>query len=223
VAHLITLARICLVFLGITLLYAPVAWGAAAACLAILAVFVLDGIDGFVARKLGTDSPAGAAIDIMGDRVVENSLWIVFAHLHLVPIWAPLISLARGLMTDAVRAIAFTKGKTPFGRSTLHTSRLGKALVASETSRFLYAAAKMTTFTSLSLLVAGRRVVGTPAPWLHALELITPVLVIFTIGFCLLRGLPVLWDGWSLLRRAPTVDEDGCPQGQEAIPREEIP
>ena len=41
--------------------------------------FALDGVDGYVARKFHEESKFGALLDIMGDRIVENTYWILFA------------------------------------------------------------------------------------------------------------------------------------------------
>ena len=38
-------------------------------------------LDGWVARKRGSASTFGAVFDILGDRIVENALWVIFADL----------------------------------------------------------------------------------------------------------------------------------------------
>ena len=41
--------------------------------------FALDGLDGYLARKFKVSSKLGATLDIMGDRIVEYSYWVLFA------------------------------------------------------------------------------------------------------------------------------------------------
>ena len=62
-----------------------------------LAVILLDALDGWVARKLNEASKVGSIIDILGDRIVENAYWIVFAVYGWVNICIPLIVMTRSI------------------------------------------------------------------------------------------------------------------------------
>ncbi len=199
-ANLVTFSRILLLFIGIGCLYAKTATGAALAVVLIVVTIALDGLDGYIARTTHRATPTGAMFDILADRIVECSLWIVFAHLGVVSVWVPLIVVVRGLVTDAVRSAAFARGKTPFGETTLQTSRLGRAVVASRFSRGLYAVSKAVTFASLAVLLALPLWLGDRPPWLGLAGRLTTGLVYFTVGLCLVRGLPVVWEGWGLVR-----------------------
>ena len=76
---------------------------------------VMDALDGWAARKLHEDSPAGALVDIAGDRIVELTLWIVAADIDLVPIWVPLVFIIRGVIVDTIRSSnAVAAGVAPF-------------------------------------------------------------------------------------------------------------
>jgi CDP-diacylglycerol--glycerol-3-phosphate 3-phosphatidyltransferase len=206
-ANLITLLRIGLLFVGIGFIYSFHVIGQLIAFLLVLVVILLDWLDGVVARRQGQADEVGAVMDILGDRIVEMSLWIVFADIGLLPVWIPLVVLIRGLITDAIRSIALTHGQTAFGERTMMHSLPGRWLVSSRSSRALYAAAKFITFGYLILLLAFQQALE--AQWtLGPLEEFGLIfyqigmgLAYFTVAFCLVRGIPVVLDGWSYLYR----------------------
>lgn len=206
-ANLITLTRLALVFVAIGLIYRFSVASELAALAIVVSVIALDWVDGAVARRTGSVTEAGAVLDILADRIIENSLWIAFADIGLVPVWIPLAVLGRGLTTDAVRALALRRGMTPFGATTMMRSRLGRALVSSRASRAAYAVVKLITFCALILLLAASAAIDAGmafAAAAGAIDWLYPTalgLAYFTTGFTLVRGAPVLIDGWYLLRR----------------------
>ena len=111
-ANFITIFRVFLMFIGVYLILefqdssTAYIW---ALVLTILA-FALDGVDGYVARKFHEESKLGALLDIMSDRIVENTFWIVFAVMSWLPVWFPLVALTRGFVTDTIRSAAMEKG-----------------------------------------------------------------------------------------------------------------
>ena len=100
-ANLITIIRMIIAFIAICLLFfqTPACY-ITAFVLTIIAIW-FDGLDGFVARLLKESSKLGAVLDILGDRVVENIYWIVFAVLGWIPVWVPLIVVTRGILPFA--------------------------------------------------------------------------------------------------------------------------
>ena len=58
---------------------------------------VMDWLDGYLARRLGCESKVGGVLDIVGDRIAENVWWVVFAWLHVIPLWVPIVVLSRGI------------------------------------------------------------------------------------------------------------------------------
>jgi CDP-diacylglycerol--glycerol-3-phosphate 3-phosphatidyltransferase len=206
-ANRITLLRIVLLFVAIGFIYTYTVLGELIAFGVVLVVFVLDGLDGVIARREGRADETGAVMDIFGDRVVENALWIVFAHIGLIPVWVPITVMVRGMATDAVRSIARTRGETAFG--TMLRSPIGRWLVASRASRAVYATSKVVTFGFLLLYVAliQAQVRGMDLgemerglPWAYRVGM---GLVYFTVAFCLIRGLPVLIEGRRHVRSEP--------------------
>ncbi len=198
-ANFITLARIILLFIGIGFIYTRNLYGEIIAFFIILAVIIMDWLDGYVARRHNNVTPFGAVFDIMADRIVENCLWIVFAHLHIIPVWVPLVVIVRGFVTDTLRSVALTKGRTPFGEKTMIKSYIGKLLVSSRASRALYGAVKVITFCYLIFYLAFIEVIkkyplSTYLSWHDSIYHIGIILVYITVFFCIIRAIPVVLD-----------------------------
>lgn len=208
-ANLITIGRVLLLFGTIAMIYSRNYWLIILAGCLIALIFAGDGLDGWVARRRNSSSKLGAVLDIAGDRVVENVLWVVFAELQLVGVWAPLVVLTRSFMVDVMRSVALAEaGKTPFGASTMMRSRFTWALTASRFSRVAYGWSKALGFVFLTWLFAwnlptadGRVLdLGFDYPAFRALGWL---LVFSSVALCVIRGLPVVWDAMYYLR-----DED---------------
>ena len=203
-ANLITLIRLFLVFVTVALFnlnfYANVAMFALT-----IIIIVMDWADGYVARKRNEASDFGALFDIAGDRIVENVLWIYFAVIQMVPFWVPMLVLTRGFVTDLLRSIAFTtKGKTPFGQKTMMESGWTKALVSSRVSRGVYAISKVVAFCYLAAILTLRSAIAQfslpiNGDIINILVIIGSVIVYITVGMCIIRGIPVIWDGRKYL------------------------
>jgi CDP-diacylglycerol--glycerol-3-phosphate 3-phosphatidyltransferase len=189
-ANLITLARLPLLVALLAILIYSSTWHWQLWGLGLLGVlFLMDWLDGIVARQRRQATNLGAVLDIALDRTVENVLWIAFMYLDLVVFWVPVIFLVRSFLVDGIRGVALSRGKAGF--SMMHT-RWGRFLVASRFMRGFYGLAKVVTFACL---------------WLtHALALQDPrylvswqplyqSLVWLTVGLCIVRGFPVLLDG----------------------------
>ena len=161
-ANFVTLSRIILALIALGLLYIKTTNAYVAAFIITAVVIWFDGLDGFLARLLKEDSRIGALLDILGDRIVECSYWVVFACLGWVWVIVPLIVIVRGFITDGIRSLAFEKGYTAFGKTTMMESPLGRFLVASNFSRGSYAVAK--AFAFVLMIVA--YVPDIPQGWL---------------------------------------------------------
>ena len=129
-ANFVTLSRIILAFIALGLLYINTPTTYIVAFILTGVVIWFDGLDGYLARKLNEASKIGALLDILGDRIVECSYWVIFACLGWVWAIVPLIVLSRGFITDGIRSLAFEKGYTAFGSSTMMESKIGKFIVS---------------------------------------------------------------------------------------------
>jgi len=189
-ANLITLARLPLLVVVLGILLYTVSWGWQLLGLGLLGLlYLMDWIDGLVARARRETSDLGAVLDIALDRTVENVLWIAFLTLGLVSFWVPVIFLVRSFVVDGIRGVAFARGKAGF--TMMHTP-WGRFLVASRFMRAFYGLAKGVTFGVLWLTHA--LTLQDPG-YLAALEPWYQSLVWLTVALCVVRGLPVLLDG----------------------------
>ena len=210
-ANIITLSRIGLVFVAV-LLFGTGFYGQFAAFLLTILIIYMDALDGYVARKLNTASDLGALLDITGDRIVENVYWIYFTAIGMISLWIPIIVIARGFLTDSLRSIAFAEGKTAFGERTMMRSQFSRFLVSSRFSRGVYGVSKAIIFCYLGGLIALRGAMSQfsftlSSDLLFSLHLVGQVIAYVVLVMCLIRGIPVLWDGrvYLLEKRYPKV------------------
>ena len=192
-ANLITLSRFPLLLVYVLVLY----YGSATALffcvpLAIL-IFLMDSADGYVARSRGEVSLLGSVLDIATDRTLEIVLWVVYSDLGLIPVLIPLIAIVRGTMVDAVRSIGIGKGVAAFAQV---QNPISGFLVSSRIMRNLYGIVKALAFVALTMVLALDRQNSQLASGFHGLALI---LSWVSISITILRGLPVLVEGYSLL------------------------
>lgn len=205
-ANFITLIRVIIAFISVGLFGHGLAANIVALFLLVLAI-ALDAVDGWVARRSGSTSDIGAAFDIAADRIVENLYWIYFATAGLVSFWIPAIVIARGCLTDFLRAIAFTQGQTAFGEKTMMQSWWGKLLVGSRTSRAVYGIVKCAAFLLLGLWRTLSATPGFPLDrmvlaWLgEALPIAALGLAIAAVVLCVVRGVPVIVEGMRFFRK----------------------
>jgi CDP-diacylglycerol--glycerol-3-phosphate 3-phosphatidyltransferase len=191
----VTAARVAAAFVAVALFnFGSVALPAdLAAVLLTVAAIALDGLDGYLARSRGLATPLGAQIDILGDRVVENLFFTFFAVGGLISLWVPVLFFARGAVTDFLRGLAARSGRNGFGRSSMLDTWWGRTLVASRASRGAYAILKCVCFCCLGILLPLRHLpLAQFNAWLlSAGQTLTGI----TATFCLVRAIPVIWEG----------------------------
>lgn len=184
-ANFISIFRIIVMFVAVFLVYnfygntEAYIWALALTIIA----FSLDGLDGYVARKFHEESKFGALLDIMGDRIVENTYWILFAVMGWLSILFPLIAITRGFITDTIRSAAMEQGLTPFG---MQVSPICKFITGSRFMRISYAVAKVVAFV---LIVASKI---SECPYQDIIWKIGYWAAVFAIIFCVVRGIPVI-------------------------------
>jgi CDP-diacylglycerol---glycerol-3-phosphate 3-phosphatidyltransferase len=166
-----------------------------------VSAIALDAVDGHIARTKKLATPEGAQIDILGDRMIENMYFTYFAVVGMVSLWLPMLFFARGAATDFLRGLAAKAGYSGWGAHSMLKSKWTTALVASRWSRGAYATLKCLCFCYLGLELALTRgpvaVLGPVGTDLHgAIRIGAQLLAWMTAAFCVLRGLPVLLEGW---------------------------
>ena len=182
-------------------------------------VIVLDGLDGYIARKNKLATPEGAQIDILGDRMIENMYFTYFAVAGMVSLWLPLLFFVRGATTDFLRALALKAGYSGWGMNGMAENRWVRTLVASRWSRGLYAAMKCLCFCYLGLeLALTRGPVALVPPVAANTQMFVRAgahsLAWATAVFCILRGLPVFFEGAKYFRsRLPGKPVRSSPPG----------
>jgi len=204
-ANAITVGRVGLLFIIIWVMYGSnpsvVQW-----CGPAIAVVILgDALDGWVARKRNETSQFGAIFDIVGDRVVEVACWVVFAHMGLLPVWVPLLVIARAFFVDGLRSASYSDGMTPFGKNNMMRSKLTNWLTAGRAMRAFFGFAKLAAFVFLAIMAA-HRLPGGPETVLGRLGgygwfVVTGwVLVWAAVALTVIRALPVVFDAVAYLR-----------------------
>lgn len=203
-ANIITLARVFMAMITLVLFQMGFLFRVAALPLMII-VFYMDSLDGYIARKLGIASDFGALFDITGDRIVEHVYWIFFTAVGLVSFWVPIIFISRSFLVDTVRSMAFSReGKTPFGEKSMMRSNFTLFLTSGRFMRALYGFMKLFTFAVLGAILILRVDPGRigrflPGGFLTELTIFSQFCIWITTALCIIRGLPVLWDGRTYL------------------------
>jgi len=214
-ANAITVARM-LALLGVVYLMViggPVVleWCA----IAIIVVILADALDGWVARRRHETNQFGAIFDIVGDRVVENGLWIAFAYLQLIPVWVPLLVMTRGFLVDGLRSAGYSEGQTPFGANNMMRSKLSAWLTAGRFMRGLFGGAKLVAFVFLAALqayhldAAGTTLAGQlfRFAWVRGIGwFVVWLAVVLTV----VRAVPVVIDAMAYLRDKNAHEQAGA-------------
>lgn len=199
----VTLLRVQVGFLAVSA-FGHGAWMNLLGVTLTVGAIALDALDGHLARKKKMATPVGAQLDILGDRIIENMFFTYFAVVGMVSLWLPILFFARGAATDFLRALAMKAGHSGWGTGAMLQSGLARALVASRWSRGLYAAMKCVCFCYLGLELALTRgpmaLLGPVSVSMHeAIRTGAQTLAWMTGVFCLVRGLPVIVEGWRFL------------------------
>ncbi len=197
-ANIVSVSRVFVAYGAIALLYVQTTWAYLIAFVLTIIAFSMDGLDGYLARKLNQSSEWGSVLDILGDRIVEISYWIVFSVMGWISIIFPLICAARAFTTDGIRSVALSQGMTAFGEKSMQSTSWGKFICASRFMRISYAVAKVLAFL---LLIA----VNTPGMELWdgtpVLHIITMIFVWAAIIFCVVRAIPVIVESPKLFKK----------------------
>jgi CDP-diacylglycerol--glycerol-3-phosphate 3-phosphatidyltransferase len=216
----VTLLRVLVGFSAI-LCFGHGPWFNLAGVVLTVASIALDALDGHIARTRHMATPVGAQIDILGDRIIENMFFTYFAVVGMVSLWLPILFFARGAATDFLRGLAMKAGHSGFGANAMH-HRWTRAIVASRFSRGMYATLKCICFCYLGLELALTRgpvaLLGPITLDVHtAIRAGAQILAWVTAAFCVVRGLPVLLDGYKFLAaQLVRADSRRSPRGGPA-------
>lgn len=169
IANIISLSRVLLTFI-VVILFGINRTFDIAGIFIIMFIFALDALDGYVARKRNEISKVGEVVDTVADRIIENTFWIYWSTLGVIPVWMPIAVMTRGFLTDSLQRF--------FGYPEIGWAH---ALTRSRISRFFSGVTKMLAFVSL----------GAAHSFKHPiLTQVSMILAIVAIVYCLSRGLP---------------------------------
>ncbi|CAN5714696.1 hypothetical protein BH23CHL4_BH23CHL4_12350 [soil metagenome] len=233
-ANAITIFRVAMLFVAVYLLYEASLNMVILAMAMIAAAILLDGLDGWVARRYGKTSQLGAAFDIAGDRIAENVLWVVFAHLHLIGVWIPLLVLTRGFLVDSIRAISYSEGMTPFGDNTMMRSPITRWLTAGRFMRIVFGVSKLYAFVFLAGLAGYEQrdsagtLLGDIYDW-EPFRYFGWFTVGLSVALTVVRGLPVVTDAlatwgpdWFRRGQIPVAGEQVRPAATQPVQRQKL-
>lgn len=193
-ANIVSLSRIFIAFVAIGLLFIPTTCAYVWALVLTIIAFAMDGVDGYIARKYNQSSELGSVLDIMGDRIVEASFWIVFAVMGLLPVWFPIVCVTRAFTTDSIRSVALSKGMTAFGDKSMQSTAWGKFICSSKFMRISYAVAKVAAF----VLLIFAKIPTLPVEIADTTMTVAVVLSYIAIIFCVVRAIPVVAESGKL-------------------------
>ena len=205
----VTALRVVVGFAAVSL-FGRGAWPNFVAVALTVSAIALDALDGHLARRRNLATPVGAQIDILGDRMIENVYFTYFAVVGMVSLWLPVFFFARGAASDFLRGLAMRAGHAGGGTKATVQTWWGRALVGSRWSRGAYAAMKCLCFCTLGLQLALTRgpvaLLGEIGADAHdAMRTGAQVLTWATAAFCLVRALPVLYEGWQYFANGVTA------------------
>ena len=196
-ANIVSISRVFVAFAAIGLLYVHTTAAYIWALVLTIIAFSMDGVDGYIARKYNQSSELGSVLDIMGDRIVEASYWIVFAVLGWLSIIFPLICVARAFTTDGIRSVALSKGMTAFGDKSMQSTSWGKFICASKFMRISYAVAKVAAFLLLIFANIPHLSVGLQYPVMNVPVILAWIAIIFSV----VRAVPVVLESGKLFEK----------------------
>lgn len=193
-----------------------------------LTAIALDGVDGWLARRMKLATQIGAQIDVLGDRILENLYFIFFAASGQIAVWVPVIFFVRGAVTDFLRGVAAQRGAdhdvddeadAAFRKNWMLRNRMGIAIVASRLSRGAYAAMKCASFCALAVEWMYLRVAADASEFSRAFHFAVLALVGITTAFCVLRALPVIWEARKHFESARAASDAAIPRKNELEPQ----
>lgn len=213
-ANAITIGRLVLLFVVVYLIYHGTVQVITLCMLLLLLVIAADGIDGWVARKRNETSTFGAVFDIAGDRIVENTLWIVFSDLGLIPVWVPILVISRGFIVDGLRALSMQEGMTAFGEKNMMRSPFTTWLTAGRFMRGFFGYAKALAFVFLCGLQAWEHhdTADTFLGSVYSMDwyrYLGWTLVWLAVALTVIRGIPVIVDGLAYVRELDNRKKSG--------------
>ncbi len=68
-----------------------------------------DFLDGYIARKYNLITTLGKILDPIADKILVNSVLIIFAYLRIVPVWIVVLMVIRDIIVNSLRMLLASK------------------------------------------------------------------------------------------------------------------
>jgi len=81
-----------------------------AACLLFIIAGITDGLDGYIARKMGLTTKLGLYLDPIADKLLVTSVLITLSYYRYVPLWITLILVGREFLINGLRSFYAMEG-----------------------------------------------------------------------------------------------------------------
>lgn len=203
--NMVTLTRMGLVFVVVLLAYGHTWVDRIVASALAVGIVIGDWLDGHLARRLDQATKLGSVLDVAADRMLETVLWILLSDLKLVPVWIPIVVIARGILTDSIRGYLLQFGYAGFGKQAIQQSAIGKFITGSPVMRTGYALLKAFSFGWL-LLFYGLKLVHAEIGFIDQafIELALRIgwhTSVWAAVICIVRGIPVVVEGVELISK----------------------
>jgi len=112
VPNSITVARVFLVQLFVALSYQDSTTAAVWAFVVFLVASISDFVDGYLARRHGTESRLGQFLDPLADKLLVGAALVVLVDTRDFPLWAALVIGAREIAVQILRTGVVQRGGT---------------------------------------------------------------------------------------------------------------
>lgn len=200
-ASRVSLLRIGIAFLIVTVVYSDSQFGRGIASILVILNILLDSLDGYLARMLDEVTLLGSVLDIAADHIFQAAMWITLADLRMVPVWVPIVVISRDILTDSIRGYHLRFGFTALGEKTMMRTQFGKFLTCAPIMTASYSLSKAVSFSWLLLMSSKGAeldylVTLLPFPIESGIQ-IGQLLALISVSLCILRGLPVIFEGLS--------------------------
>ena len=175
-ANWLTILRIILIPAFVTLL---VYRRPTAALLVFLLASLTDTLDGYFARRRGSQTRLGAFLDPMADKLLLTASFVTLTYLKVIPFWITAVVISRDLVLILGAALIHVAGGTIYPSPTW----LGKAStffqmvtvlaamlmvyifkMPAAAKPFFWIAAVFTTASGIQYLYQGTRLLNPPSP-----------------------------------------------------------
>lgn len=98
-----------------------------------LGAMATDMLDGFVARRLGAESPAAMVLDPLADKLLTDFTWAALAMVGFAPVWLACTVIVRDVFVASVWAWGLPRGRQwparPSGQTGLAFEAVGLSVL----------------------------------------------------------------------------------------------